>query len=851
MDPDESHDSERKLPDNTRVDRYALFLAHNRRRLLALQDVLTTQRWKVFCAIPSLLHYNLKSLPGPGDGHEPHGFARPQYAVDTAHHAAEFFPELRGTLPPPRRACFLGLYAMGSIGTACFTSASDIDFWLIHAPNAFPSGDIPWLRRKLTAVEKWAWDKAGLEIHFYIHDLSEIQKGTFSYDLENAGEFGAILKEEFLRTAVHVAGMEPEHWGDGGEGARIDFGPIPHLTPDQYLAACLMQLEKALEKPFKSSLKIALLRRLAACPEDKWPAEILLERIARGGHPDPYMILLEYIWEYLNQIGAPEEHAFLKSVLYLKTIAEESSTERIRRSKDRLIGARFQGIGQAMDLARFDTFFTWPFNERILFSDQIARFIQASLKEISQYIGQRRIDPVKLRSLTRRITLRRGTGTVIENLTFADVPSKGESAITIVKNPDAPIAESWALVLQKFAGRPDYHNLNAIKTGPDAIPLLAFALKNNLVNRERTEVRFHPADLAPRRPNELMDALQRALSGGIAGNSLDLPARPVRHTLVLSQPVANRTETRTVTLLTRTTWGTTEYQSWRGEQALTSALQVIVMQPPAEEGMEAFIDAVTGPDPFELSMGVTVAAGGSRTAAAVCRDTGRWMLIRDRAVTPPLTAVQVLLEIGFRGGQWQFPRLPSDETGQLLGEIMNRSSRTAVSLFRFTAGEAVGFLLVDASGRCDGWTLEKSDADYGQKSVLRYALGFAEGKPIECWQLDYRKDLREPWVFVRLPFDNAPSPTTTDLHIKLMDGGLVAVRFGEHIIERTALQDACGVVAQLIKATRKANRYYPPFLTGITFPQAIQAHIAIPEAVRRKRELEQTIGSMLAAMYTP
>lgn len=849
------------------MDLYGLFQAHNKRRLLALQDVLTTQRWKTFCAIPSLLHHNFTSLPGPGDGHEPHGFVRPQFAVDTAHHAAEFFPELRGTVPPPRRACFLGLYAMGSIGTACFTSASDIDFWLIHAPGAFPEGDMPWLRRKLAAVEKWAWDKAALEIHFYIHDLSEIQKGTFSYDPENAGEFGAILKEEFLRTAVHVAGMEPAHWGtaddapdapgraaapktDGRpDGGRIDFGPIPHLTPDQYLAACLMQLEKALEKPFKSSLKIALLRRLAARPEDKWPAEILLERIARGGHPDPYMVLLDYIWEYLGGIGAAEEFTFLKSVLYLKTIAEENSVERIRRSKDRLIGARFQGTGPAIDLALFDSFFTWPFSERIRFSDQIARFIQASLKEISHYIGRRRVDPEKLRALTRRIMLRRGTGTTIENLTFADVPSKGEMAITIVRNPEAPPAEAWALTLQKFAGRPDYRSLAAIKTGPDPIPLLAFAIKNNLLNRERTELRFHPADLAPRKPIELLDALERVLSGGLASRGFDHPPRPVRHALVLSQPVANKVETRSVTLLSRTTWGTVEFQCWSGERALVDALQVIVMQPPADEGMEATVDALAGPDPFELAMAVTTAAGGARHAAAVCRDAGRWMLIRDRTVSRPAPPLELLLEMGRMGGAWTFPRLPEDEAGALLAEVTARAARNVVTLFRFSLGAQIGFLLVDPQGRCDGWTLDPPDAEYGLKSVLRYALGFAAGQSVECWQIDFRKDMHVPWVFVRVPFDAAPSPTTTDLHIKLIEGGLVAVRFGDHVIERSALQDACAVVAQLIKATRKANRYYPPFLTGITFPQAVQASIAVPEAVRRKRELEQKIGTMLAAMY--
>lgn len=817
-----------------------------------MQDVLTTQKWKAFCAIPALLHVNFTALPGPGDGQEPHGFARPQYAVDSLHHAGEFFPEFRGGISPPRRACFLGLYAMGSVGSSCFTTASDIDFWLIHASDAFPPGDLPWLKHKLEAVEAWAMEKTGLEVHFYIHDLSEIQKGTFSYDTENAGEFGPILKEEFLRTAVYVAGMEPQHWYESAanaESARIDFGPIPHLTPDQYLAACVMQLEKALEKPFKSALKIALLRRLAARPLDKWPAEIFLERIASGANPDPYMILLEYIWEYFSDIGAVEDHTFLKGVLYLKTIAEENSPERVRRSKDRLLAARFQAIGRPIDFAGFDNFFHWPFAERIRFSDQIARFLQASLKEITQYSGRRHLDPTRLRALTQRINLRRGTGLSIETLTFADVPSKGEPVITLVCDSNRHASESWMLTLQKFSGRPDYDRLVSVKSGPDPVSLLAFAVKNNLIRRDRTEIRFHPTDRSPRKIQEILDSLTRIFSGNVLSSALEAPEQPLRHLLVLCQNVINRPETRGVTVFTRSSWGATAFQYYQGAESLHAALEVLLVQSAPLDGVEVVVDSIIGPDPFESAMAIMTGFSTSPGAAGVFRDGMHFILIRNRAAFPSSTATELLVEMGRRGGAYQFQRLPDDEIGALLGEIMARAKGNAATLYRFRFEETVGFLLIDDQGRCDGWTIGAEDADYSMRSVLRYINGLAKERPVELFVLDYRKEMREPWAFVRLPIADAKGPSSTDLHIELIDGGLVAVRFGPHVIERSALQDACAVVAQLIKATRKVNRYYPPFLTGITFPIAVQASIAIPDASRRKRELEQRIGQMLAAMY--
>jgi hypothetical protein len=825
---------------------YDLCLGHNRRKLQALQDALTTQKWKAFSAIPALLHHNFAALPGCADGLSPHGFVRPHFVVDAIHHAGEFFPEFRVSPAPARKLQLLGLYAMGSIGTCCFTSASDIDFWVIHGPDAFAAGDRRCFELKLREIEKWAMEKSGLEVHFYIHELTEIQRATFSYDTESAGEFGPLLKEEFLRTCVHVAGLEPAHWG-GTATPPLDFGPIPHLSTEQYLSACLTQLEKAVEKPFKSALKIALLRRLASRPADKLPAEVYHERVANGHQPDAYMLLLEYLLEHFRAIGALDDHTFLKSVLYLKVIAEETSVERVRRARDRLMAARFQSIGAAIDLDRFDAFFEWPFEARIRFSDGIARYLQTSLREISSYLGKTAIEPSRVRALTRKILLRRTSGPVIEYLTFADVPSRGEQTVTFIWSEES---REWILSLQRFAGRPDYEKIVITRTGSTVVPLMAFALRNNLINRSRTEVRSYPSDRFLRRASDVLDAITPLLSGVVAPSDLDKPSVPDRHLVVVEQPLPKDLESRAVTVLTRNSWGVVEHRSFTGATALESMFHALSVMPPARKGAEVIVDQLVGPEVADIVAAIAVDYRSDAAAAAVIRDQGRYLLLRSGRAFAASTAEDLLLEIGNAGGTWDFRHLPSDVAGQMIEMVMKTARSTAVSLFQFDAKGRVAYFVVDAMGGCDAWTVDRDDARYSFLALQRFLINFFRGSMLyTCNSLVPPRDPRAPWSLQKLAVEANPAAASSDLHFKLIDGGQVAVRFGSSVIERKAMHEACALVAQLIRAARRNNRYYPPFLTGLNFPASVEDQITVPDATRMKRDLEEKIGALLSKMY--
>ncbi len=832
-----------RFPYNRPVSLFELCRALNRRRLESLQDALTSQKWKTFCAIPAILHYNFPFLPGCRDGFAPHGFVRPSFAVDSLHHAGELFMDLRTRTAPPRQSRLLGLYAMGSVGSACFTSASDIDFWLLHEAKSFQGGDWQHLEEKLRAVERWAMESAGLETHFYIHEIGEVQRATFSYDRQHAGEFGAILKEEFLRTCVHVAGFEPAHWG--GPDAAIDFGPVPHLSTEQYLSACLTQLEKALEKPFKSALKIALLRRLAAKPAEKLPAEIFWERATLGARPDPYMLLLETLWDHFSAIGDTAAHSFLKNVLYMKMVAEETSPERLRRNKDRLLAARFQAIGQAIDLDRLDGFFLWPFEERIRFSEEITRYLQDSLREISSYIGQTKLDPARVRALTRKVMLRRAAGDVVESLTFSDVPSRGEQVFSCVLDERT---DEWLLALQRFSGRPDVAGIEPVRKAKTIVPLLAFGIRNNLLKRSKTEVRIYPSDLAPRRMPEILEAVERLLTGSVSDEALEGASVPQRHLLVLEQPVMKDPESRRASLLTRTSWGLVEPRCFAGAESFPAALRAILALPHAAGGVEFLLDPVSGPDGREVTEAFERDTAEDPAATSVIRDTSVYHLIRRGGVRSASSLEALLLELGREGGRVALAAVPGGEDGEMLKGLFARAAQGPAAIFRFAMEQETGFLVVDRDGSCDGWTVHEADAPYSLMANFRYIRNLLGGNAVEVYAVERRRGVRDTWHFGKIPLD-PPAESSSDLHFNLAEDGQVSIRFGSRTIERGAMSEACALVAQLIRAARKVNRYYPPFLTGVTFPPEMSKRISIPEATRVKRELEGRIGKILAAMY--
>nr|WP_321258080.1 class I adenylate cyclase [uncultured Pseudodesulfovibrio sp.] len=250
--------------------------------------------------------------------------------------------QLRPTAPDVR---ILALYAMGSTGTVAQTAQSDFDCWVCYDGDltiAMENG----LKRKLEAIALWAESEFGLETHFYPMRMDDVRDNRFlSGDEESSGSAQVLLlKEEFYRTALKIAGRSLAWWivpaGANrktydacirasrrypvcGKPRLEDFGYLAPVPPDEYFGGSLWQMVKAVHAPFKSVLKLGLLETYAAPGISSLP---LCERIKhnivgnRRGKldTDPYTALFTTLHDYYLKRNENNAAALLKESFRLK-----------------------------------------------------------------------------------------------------------------------------------------------------------------------------------------------------------------------------------------------------------------------------------------------------------------------------------------------------------------------------------------------------------------------------------------------------------------------------------------------------------------------------------------------------
>lgn len=242
--------------------------------------------------------------------------------------------------------------SIGSIGTIVQTGRSDIDIWVCWKEDAAEAERADAFRAKLRAIEEWADDAHGLEVHFFVMDHTAIQNNNFGFsDAESVGSSQALLlKEEFYRTAVVLAGRPPAWWcAPPGAGAAetdaalarvaasgilprghfIDLGHLPQIPPEEFFGASLWQIVKALKSPFKSILKFALLdtytgptaKRTLLCETVKASVTTHTQDFWRL---DPYALLYKCAHEHFRATGRMD-------ALHLLDLAFDSRTGFTRR----------------------------------------------------------------------------------------------------------------------------------------------------------------------------------------------------------------------------------------------------------------------------------------------------------------------------------------------------------------------------------------------------------------------------------------------------------------------------------------------------------------------------------------
>ena len=341
------------------------FIKYNIARIRKAEQFDKAKADVLFKIIPLLLHVNHPELPGYIDEEEspcgiygltPGKIINPQlYATHFA--CAPSIEELSSYTRPT--AAIHSLKTIGSIGTIAQSHKSDCDFWVSIDIKELGDHGLALLSEKCRAIEQWILS-LGVEVHFFLMDIKQTRENSFesSAEEESAGSsLKLLLKDELFRTHILVAGKALLWWfippglnekqylayADNiinnsrfNTDLFIDLGYISDIPNAEIFGACLWQMNKALDSPFKSVIKFAYLelllnRRQKSLPlfsdrmkclvtfPEKLPAqqqtELSLEEV------DPYLLLArDIITFYKSRTANLEQAELISRCLFLKTL---------------------------------------------------------------------------------------------------------------------------------------------------------------------------------------------------------------------------------------------------------------------------------------------------------------------------------------------------------------------------------------------------------------------------------------------------------------------------------------------------------------------------------------------------
>lgn len=420
-------------------ERCQAVMAHNRRRLAWGAAKLGEEPARFLRLLPLALGADL-SVPAQGafahvpclvDGSQPtHGERR----LLDRHLPGAVLAPAKGDGPR-----VLGVYTIGSFGSIAQTHSSDLDIWVCLAPGTFSGATADPFRAKLSWLERWADSAFGLEVHFFPMELEKVRANDFGLsDEEGAGSsLALLLKEEFYRTCVCLAGRIPAWWltdpaaseaqtqaqvrrlenmaGFPRESA-VDLGCLGQIPQEEFFGASLWQIVKALKSPFKSVMKLALMEKFMDRREE---AGVLLcdhlkANLHRGMRDlwevDPYALLFKEVNDHYHSRSDQETLRLLRLAFSLKAgIADtDLAFPQCNPAAGNCQGEYFYPSSSFRPTEKIKA--TQPdilsFSGRVEVGQKVAQFMAGAYQRISGLLGkgvEARITHQDLTKLGRRI----------------------------------------------------------------------------------------------------------------------------------------------------------------------------------------------------------------------------------------------------------------------------------------------------------------------------------------------------------------------------------------------------------------------------------------------------------------
>lgn len=384
-----------------------MFLRQNFFSLLTALDIFKPKQADLFEIIPLLIHENI-DFPGYDAFNEkaPHGISGYFPSHETGIIAGRYLEKRRLIFRANPNYYVEALFTIGSTGSIAQASDSDIDYWVcVRDDNSEGEPGLKF-KKKLDRLEKWALDTFKTEVHFFVVDIKKVKMDDFgNSSIESSGSAqGKILKEEFYRTMIYVAGKLPlwctlpvsvsrKYYKDlcsalctsSASCRYIDLGDIHSIPAGEYFGASIWQMFKWLKSPFKSVIKISLLEQfiqesgskalLCNRFKDKWMNTGLQFELAKI---DPYYILLTSLVRFYEGHNNSEAVKLVQLCFFLK-IDISSDTDLDRG----IFGFRKIFIMHCMDkwqwnresVFKFGSFRRWQYDSIMKLSFRIEKYM--------------------------------------------------------------------------------------------------------------------------------------------------------------------------------------------------------------------------------------------------------------------------------------------------------------------------------------------------------------------------------------------------------------------------------------------------------------------------------------------
>ncbi len=504
---------------------YILFRKYNELKLHRFQQLFPNAGVKrVVNTIPLLLCINDKKVPGFVDGGAPLGitgynpdeetirYVKGRFGFDAYQDAGSPFVQ--------------SLSLMGSVGTAAYNRKSDFDYWACVDKRGYPEKLLSAFQRKVDEIQKWALKEGGVEVHIFINDITNLKMNIFAEDEEEGfgTTIGGVLKDEFFRSSIIIAGKTPFWWvvpvftGDSDyeklfahipERERVekyvDIGNLYSISREDFLGAALFQLIKAIGSPFKSILKIGILEKYLF---SEGKAVLLSQKLKSSLHrgkiqdsvPDSYLIMFNEVYRYYEEVLEDKGLLLiLRQNLYLKIDPQLSKYLALKERKNLpyKVVAMFRLIKEwgwtIEDIRDLDDFESWDYTRIIQFWNSVKKFMLLSYQKISREMPslnlQKKISSsdFKLLSSIIKANFSIEPGKIENFITFKDTPN--EAFLYIEPEAGGVKVSGWR-VYKKVRLSGNYEKEISIKSEDDLIKLLAWCSINQIYEPAFSRVFF-------------------------------------------------------------------------------------------------------------------------------------------------------------------------------------------------------------------------------------------------------------------------------------------------------------------------------------------------------------------------